>query len=110
MAISYGTADSLRVRLKGPYGSVTIRTAEVSLAPEEWKGAVSPYSQTVALSGITLTSKVDLQPDSLLLERMRLSGFALAAENDNGQVTVYAFGGKPAQSITLQATITEVQK
>lgn len=110
MAISYGTADSLRVRLKGPYGSVTIRTTEVSLAPEDWKGAVSPYSQAVSLSGITLTSKVDLQPDSVLLEQMRLYGYALAAENDNGQVTVYAFGGKPAQSITLQATITEVQK
>ena len=35
---------------------------------------------------------------------------SLAAENENGQVTVYAFGGKPAGSITLQATITEVQK
>ena len=44
------------------------------------------------------------------LEAMRCAGLALAAVNDNGLVTVLAFGGKPEEDMTLQATVTEVQR
>ena len=110
MAYFYGGADSREARLKGPYGSVAIRAVEVNLAAADWKGAVSPYSQAITASGITAASRVDLQPGVELLEEMRLTGCSLAAENDNGMVTVYAFGCKPLEDITLQATVTEVQK
>ena len=110
MAIFYGSADSLQVQLKGPYGSVAIRAVEVSLAADGWKGAVSPFSQAVTVPGITAASRVDLQPGAELLEEMRLAGMGLAAENDGGQVTVYAFGACPREALTLQATVTEVQK
>lgn len=110
MALYYGTADVLQAQLKGPYGSVAIRAVEVGLSADSWKGAVSPYSQVVTVPGITATSRVDLQPGPELLEAMRVAGMGLAAENDGGQVTVYAFGACPGEDLTVQATVTEVQK
>ena len=110
MATIYGSAERLQARMKGPYGSVAIRAVEVSLSADGWKGAVSPFSQAVTVPGITAASRVDLQPGAELLEQMRLAGMGLAAENDGGQVTVYAFGAKPLENVTVQATVTEVQK
>lgn len=110
MATIYGSAERLQARMKGPYGSVAIRAVEVSLAADGWKGAVSPFSQAVTVPGITAASRVDLQPGAELLEQMRLAGMGLAAENDGGLVTVYAFGGCPKENVTVQATVTEVQK
>ena len=110
MAIFYGSADSLQVQLKGPFGSGAIRAVEGQLPADGWKGAVSPFSQAVTVPGITAASRVDLQPGAELLEEMRLAGMGLAAENDGGQVTVYAFGACPREALTLQATVTEVQK
>lgn len=110
MAYFYGTADSLQARLKGPYGSLAIRAVELTLSAEGWKGAVSPYSQAVTLPGITERALVELQPAAALLEQLRQSGIGLAAENDEGLVTVYAFGAKPTQDIAMQATIMEVQR
>ena len=108
--VHFGRAGELRAELKGPYGSVAIRAVEVSLPGDGWKGALSPYSQTIAVEGVGLTSKVDLQPGPEQLEQMRVLGMALAAVNDNGLVTVLAFGAKPQVDMTLQATVTEVQR
>lgn len=108
MAVSYGTPEGLQVRFKGPYGSVAIRAAELEVKAADWKGAVSPFSQVVSPEGITATSLVELQPDSVLLQKMYLEGWSLAAENDGGIVTVYAFGAKPGEDFSLQATMTEV--
>lgn len=108
--VSYGRAGNLQAQLKGPYGSVAIRAVEVTLGKDAWKGALSPWSQAVAVDGVGLTGKVDLQPDPEQLERMRGLGMALAAVNDNGLVTVFAFGSKPEEDMTLQATVTEVHR
>ena len=108
--VHFGRAGERRAELKGPYGSVAIRAVELTLSADAWKGAVSPRSQPVEVPGVGLTSKVDLQPDPEQLEKMRCLGMALAAVNDNGLVTVLAFGGKPEEDMTLQATVTEVQR
>ncbi len=110
MAVQYGGAESLQVRLKGPYGSVSIRLGALTLPAEGWKGAVSPFSQELQAEGITATCKIDLQPTAEQLERMRQLGMALAAENNQGAVTVYAFGAKPREAMTIQTTVTEVQR
>jgi len=110
MAVQYGNAGTLQVQLKGPYGGVAIRVVELFLSAQGWKGAVSPYAQVAPVDGMTLTGKVDLQPDEGQLETMRREGRAFAAENAEGQVTVYAFGEKPGEDLTFQATITEVQR
>ena len=110
MTVHFGRAGELRAELKGPYGSVAIRAVEIALRSEAWKGAVSPWAQQVEVPGAGLTSKIDLQPDPEQLEAMRCAGLALAAVNDNGLVTVLAFGGKPEADMILQATVTEVQR
>lgn len=110
MVTVYGGADSLQARLKGPFGSVAIRVVELKLSKDGWRGAVSPFSQETAVEGITASGRVDLQPGPELLEKMRLAGMGFAAENDNGRVTVYAFGAKPSEELTIQATVTEVQR
>lgn len=110
MAVQFGKAGALQVQLRGPYGSVAIRVAELTLPADGWKGAVSPYSQTGRIEGVTITSKIDLQPDGAQLEKMIRQGCSLAAENNDGLITVYAFGEKPQKDITLQATVTEVQR
>lgn len=110
MAVVYGNASALQVKLKGPYGSVAIHGKQILLTQGDWRGAVSPFSQEIQLPGVTLTSNVDLQPEPGVLERLRLWGTALAAENEDGRITVYAFGGRPKEDLTMQATITEVQQ
>lgn len=110
MAVQYGKAGALQVRLRGPYGSVAIRASQITLDPEGWKGAVSPFSREVELEGVTATCQVELQPGPELLESLRREGRAYAAENDGGVVTVYAFGGKPRVRESMQVTITEVQR
>ena len=108
--VHFGRAGELRAELKGPYGSIAIRAVELTLREDAWRGAVSPWSQTVEIPGAGSTSKIDLQPDPGQLEQMRCLGLALAAVNDNGLVTVLAFGARPEEDMTLQATVTEVQR
>jgi hypothetical protein len=108
--VHFGRAGELRAALKGPYGSIAIRAVELTLPQDAWKGAVSPWSQTVEVPGAGLTSKIDLQPDPEQREQMRCAGLALAAVNDNGLVTVLAFGARPEEDMTLQVTVTEVQR
>ena len=108
--VHFGRAGELRAELKGPYGSVAIRAVELTLRADAWRGAVSPWSQTVEVPGAGTTSKIDLQPGPDLLEQMRGLGIALAAVNDGGLVTVLAFGARPEADMTLQATVTEVQR
>jgi len=78
MAVQYGNAGTLQVQLKGPYGGVAIRVVELFLSAQGWKGAVSPYAQVAPVDGMTLTGKVDLQPDEGQLETMRREGRAFA--------------------------------
>lgn len=74
-----------------------------------WTGDASPYTQIVTIVGMTSTKKVDLQLTPAQLNTLMENGTAgLQAVNDNGVVTVYAFGEKPVQAMTIQATLTEV--
>lgn len=107
MTQQYGAGGEIRVTLAGPFGGsgAAQRLKELTLPAGNWKGAVSPYSQTVAVKGISLSSRVDLLPEAALLQQLHC---LLTAENDGGIVTVYAIGAKPAGDITLQAALTEV--
>lgn len=74
-----------------------------------WSGSSSPYTQTVTISGTTSNSKIDLQPDAVVIQQMIDDGVvAMNVVNDNGVLTAYAIGEKPTASLTIQATITEV--
>ena len=57
---------------------------------------------------VTEYSKVDLQPDIEQLAVFHKKDLAFVTENDNGKVTVYCIGQRPADNYTIQATVMEV--
>lgn len=82
--------------------------ASVTLRANSWSGSGTSYSQVVAISDVTSSTKVDLQPTATQLAEFHHAVLALVAENDGGTVTVYAIGDKPTKDYTIQITKTEV--
>ena len=80
----------------------------VTLLADAWVGDSSPYSQTVAIDGVTKYSKIDLQPDIEQLSVFYEKDVTFIAENNNGVVTVLCVGQKPMNDYVIQATMTEV--
>jgi hypothetical protein len=80
----------------------------VTLLASAWAGADGLYSQVVAIDGITEYSQVDLKPNAEQLALFHEKDLALATENEDGVVTVYAIGDKPTSDYTIQVSITEV--
>lgn len=107
MSQQYGSGGGMSVRMAGPFGGngSSSKITEITLFSSAWKGATSPYSQVVAVEGISMNSKVDLQPS---VAQVSVLHCILTAENNEGTVTVYAIGEKPTADITMQATLTEV--
>lgn len=89
-------------------GGSTARVAEIELLSTNWVGNASPYSQVVAIDGITPYSQVDLTPSVEQLTIFHDKDLAFVTENEDGTVTVYAIGQKPENDYTIQATIKEV--
>ena len=91
--------------------SVSAASSQVSfvtLYANQWVGKESPYSQVVDISGATSNSKIDL---SLTVEQVNIfheKDITFVTENDDGVITVYCIGQKPANDYTIQATISEV--
>lgn len=85
-----------------------VRVAEITLLAANWVGDASPYSQVVAIDGITPYSQVDLTPSVEQLTVFHDKDLAFVTENEDGIVTVYAIGQKPENDYTIQATIKEV--
>lgn len=81
---------------------------EVTLFANKWVGDESPYSQVIKVEGVTKNSQVDLTPSVAQLEIFYQKDLAFVTENEDGVVTVYAIGDKPANDYTIQVTITEV--
>lgn len=104
------TYNNTRINLLDVYESMNggSRVSEVTLLADGWVGEASPYSQIVAIDGITPYSQVDLTPSVEQLVIFHDKDLAFVTENDDGVVTVYAIGQKPANDYTVQVTITEV--
>lgn len=111
MALNYGNAATFTVNMEGPFGNAggtVTKLTEITLLAADWKGGESPYSQVVAVEGVSVNSMVNLQPSVEQLEIFHDKDIAFTTENDGGVVTVYAIGDKPANDYTIQATIMEV--
>lgn len=89
-------------------GGSASRISHIDLPSANWKGTASPYSQVVAIDGITDFSKVDINPSIEQLAIFHTKDIAFVAENEDGVVTVYCIGQKPTANYTMQITITEV--
>ena len=107
MALDYGTGGNIVVSMAGPFGGSgsSVKLTEIILPAANWKGAVSPYFQVVAVEDVSINSKVDLQPT---VDQLHGKVLAFTTENDGGVVTVYAIGDKPTEDYTIQATVMEV--
>lgn len=88
--------------------ALTPKAVAVSLPASSWEGADGAYYQVVNVAGITPYSKVDLQPSTEQLVIFYEKDITFVAENENGVITVYCIGQKPANDYVMQATITEV--
>ena len=89
-----------------PYSAA--RIAYVDLLAANWVGDANPYSQVVAIDGVTEYSQVDLTPSIEQLVVFYEKDLGFVTENEDGVVTVYAIGQKPENDYTIQVTITEV--
>jgi hypothetical protein len=110
MALDYGSGGSYSVRMEGPFGGSgsSVKLTSFTAPAANWKGAVSPFSQVVEVSGISIASKVDIQLGAEELNKLHSGSFAFVAENEDGVVTIYAIGDRPAEDLIFQATLMEV--
>lgn len=72
-----------------------------------WTGT-GPYTQVVTIDGVESDSKIDLQPDADVINKLMESGTtALYIVNDSGVATAVALGAAPTVALTIQCTITK---
>ena len=105
--ISMNVEDARKVVVHDSDGSAT-RIGEVSLPASAWVGEGNTWSQVVSISGVTANSQVDLTPDAQQLVIFYEKDLTFVTENENGVVTVYVIGQKPANDYVIQVTISEV--
>jgi len=84
------------------------RITTISLPVANWTGSAAPYYQTVSVNTVTSATKIDLQPTVAQITSLQNDDIALMAENTNGVVKIYSFGGKPSADMTMQVLLTEV--
>lgn len=111
MALQYGSGGGIQVKMGGPYGGgggSTSKITTISAPAANWKGGQSPYSQLVAVDGIAVSSKLDVQLTEEQVLHFENTRIAFQAVNNNGIVTLYAYGSVPDVDLEIQATITEV--
>ena len=84
------------------------KTTYVELVESEWIEDESLWYQVVNINGVTVNSKIDLQPTAYQILDIQNKDISFIAENDDGVVTVYCFGNKPDKSYSMQVLITEV--
>ena len=84
------------------------RQTTVSIPAAGWTGSSQPYSQVVTINTVTPNTKIDLQPTAAQILEMQNRDISFVAENNNGVVTIYAFGWKPNADYTMPVLLTEV--
>lgn len=79
--------------------SITIGTS--------WTGS-GPYTQTVTVENADANSKVDIQADATIIQKLIDAGTtALYIVNNDGVFSAVAVGAAPTESLTIQCTITK---
>lgn len=106
----YGSGGDITVIMNGPFaggGGSAVAVSSFVASAHNWKGATSPYSQVVAIGGLNISAKVDIQLSADQIERLNKQRIAFTTENRGGVVTLYAVGEKPAIDCTFQVALLE---
>lgn len=109
MALVYGQGGNISVMMSGPFagGGSSSKITEIFLPASGWKNGESPfYQENVQVNGISAYSIVELVPSTDIIEKLHHT--AITAVNEEGTVTVYAYGDKPTEDLTINAVLTEV--
>ena len=112
--------DSRTVNGKALSSNISLDAEDVGAAEPTQVGSISlssswsgsgPYSQTVTVTGATVTadSKVDIQLTAAQIASLITVGVTgLVIENNAGTLTAWAVGASPS-AMTVQVTVTEVE-
>lgn len=85
------------------------KVTSITLKESHWVFSANAYYQDVALSCVTKTSKVDLQPTYYQLAEWQTDGLAFStAVSTDGVVRVWVSDVTPKEDITIQVTVQEV--
>ena len=112
-AVAQATADAKGNNIADTYATIAMlqsllpKVTTITLT-SNWAGDASPYYQDIALSCVTETSIVDLQPTPEQLNSWQDDGLAFTTLSGNGTVRVYVAGGKPSSAISVQVRVQEV--
>lgn len=112
-AVAQATADANGNNIAETYATIVMlqsmlpKVTTITLT-SNWVGDASPYYQDIALSCVTETSIVDLQPTPEQLNSWQDDGIAFTTLSGNGTVRVYVAGGKPSSAIPVQVRVQEV--
>ena len=112
-AVAQATADAKGNNIADTYATIAMlksllpKVTTITLT-SNWVGDASPYYQDIALSCVTETSVVDLQPTPEQLNSWQDDGIAFTTLSGNGTVRVYVAGGKPSSAISVQVRVQEV--
>lgn len=98
--------DPMKVSMVG--GS-SIKRTEITLLASAWEGEGRRYTQVVSVDGATKYSMIDLQPSDEQLEIFADKVLSFKTTNEDGVITVTAYGDKPTNDYVMQATVTEVK-
>ena len=72
-----------------------------------WTGS-GPYTQTVTVENADANSKVDIQADATIIQKLIDAGTtALYIVNNDGVFNAVAVGAAPTEALTIQCTITK---
>ena len=96
------------------------RIITINLNKDAWESVeykdnpnLSYYKQTIPIDGVTSRTKLNLQPDAVMLAEFQKLNLVFVAENEidgtthENEITIYSVGDKPTNSYTMQATIVE---
>ena len=89
-------------------GDTTPKLTSVTMRASAWAGSNDLYSQVVNCSGVTINSKLDLQPTPAQIVELQYAEVSLMLSNTDGVVTAWAIGGTPDSDMTMDVMITEV--
>jgi hypothetical protein len=96
---------------------ITINLNKDAWEPVQYQGNPNTtcYKQIIPIDGVTSRTKLNLQPDAIMLAEFQKLNLVFVAENEidgatnENEITVYSIGDIPLDSYTMQATIVEAE-